>query len=274
MNGRSLVLGCLVALALLAVVPLAPAAAQGGPAATGTTPLKGNLTGPSLLATNSNGTFYLNASGGAAVVAGLFAGDINWSAFVVGANTNGTSVKPSNGTITNTTKLPLSLAVTTGAIVETLTLEVKVTSQLLKTNSTTNLSKTFRLASPYTVRATLVAGPNAAILPFNVTVLLDGNVVGSVAVPKLAPDATYSLVYRYPTVGLSSGYHTFTLSVTDEHGLVTFANGTTVQSMTFYVAPSPPNNTLWYVVGVVAFFGVLFIYATRVAARRRGPGRR
>ncbi|HYA11124.1 MAG TPA: hypothetical protein VEH10_05600, partial [Thermoplasmata archaeon] len=147
-------------------------------------------------------------------------------------------------------------------------------SSLLKTNSTTNLSKTFRLVTPYTVRATLVAGPNAAILPFNVTVRLDGTVVGAVPVPKLAPNATFSLVYRYPTVGLSSGYHTFTLSVANEHGLVTFANGTTVQSMTFYVAPAAPNNTIWYVVGVIAFFGVLFIYATRVAARRRGPARR
>jgi len=257
--------------ALLAFVPGAGATPA---ASTGSTPITGNVTGPSIVSTSSNGTFYLNATGGPAVVSGIFAGTINWTATLSGANTTGSSVTPDNGSITNSTSQPVKLTLTSGAIAETLTLTVKVTSALAGQNKTGNFSKTFRLVPPYTVRATLEVGADAGTLPFNVTVELDGAVVATVTVPKLAPNATYDLVYRYPSTGLSSGYHTFTLVLADPHGLVTFANGETVQSTTFYIAPAAPNNTVWYVVGVVAFFGVLFIYATRGAARRRGAARK
>jgi len=276
MRAAPLVLTLAVVASLLALVPLAPpAGAAAGPSAgSGTTPITGNVSGPSLLPTSSNGTFYLNATGGPAVISGQFLGTINWTANLTGANTTGDSVKPSNGTITNSTTLPVKLLVTTGPVLESLTLTVKVTSTVGPSNKTANFSTTFRLVVPYTLRATVSASANVAILPFNVTVALDGKVVGTVAVPKLSPNESYGIVYRYPSGGLPSGNHTFTLSVADEHGLVTFANGQTVQSTTFYVAGAAPNYTVWYVTGIVAFFGVLFIYATRVAARRRGPARR
>jgi hypothetical protein len=164
--------------------------------------------------------------------------------------------------------------VQTGAIAESMKLVVRVTSEQGTSNATANLTASFRIVVPYIVRATLVAGPYATVLPFNVTVALDGTVVGTATVPRLAPNETYDLAYRYPSTGLSVGYHTFTLSVANAHGLVTFANGLTVQATTFYVGAPPPSYTLWYVTGVVAFLGVLFIYATRVAARRQGSARR
>lgn len=232
--------------------------------------ITGNLSGPSLVATSSNGTFYLNASN----KSGTPSLSINWTASLSSVNSTGSSVKPVNGTITASTVLPIKLVVTTGTIAESMTLTVKLSPEASTSNQSMNLSKTFSLVTPYMLRATLVAGPDSGVLPFNVTVALDGTVVGAVTVPKLAANATYDLVYRYPSAGLPSGYHTFTLSLQDEHGLVTFANGATVQSTTFYVAPAAPNNTVWYVAGVVAFFGALFIYATRVGARRRGPARR
>lgn len=274
MGHRLIVLGALVLVALLGLLPL-PSAAAPGPAATSVTPpLTGNVTGPSLLSTSSNGTFYLNATGGPAVVSGDFVGEINWTATLSGPNTTGSSVSPSNGTISNGTSQPVKLTVTTGAIRESLTLTVEVKSALSTANKTANLSKTFAIVTPYIVRATLVAGAASGLLPFNVTVALDGTVVGTVTVPKLAPNETWAFVYRYPSTGLPSGEHTFTLTIADAHGLVAFANGATVETASFYVGASAPNNTVWYVAGVVAFFGVLFIYATRSAARRRAPGKR
>jgi hypothetical protein len=259
---------------VLGVVPLAPGALAQPSTAPVTSPISGNLTGPSLVSTGSNGTFYLNVTGGPAVVEGSFVGTINWTANLTGPNTTGTSVSPSNGSISNSTSQPVSLTVKTGAVAESLTLTVHVTSAIATTSKQTNFTTTFQLVPPYTVRATLLTGPNAGTLPFNVSVSLDGTVVGSVPIPKLSPNETYGVLFLYPSTGLSSGYHTFTLSVADVHGLVTFTDGKTVQSTTFYVASPAPNNTIWYVVGVVAFFGVLFIYATRGAARRRGSARR
>ena len=266
------------ALAVVAVlgllVPLVPGAAAAPSAAPVTTPLVGNVSGPSVLPTSSNGTFYLNVSGGPAVLAGDFVGAINWTANLSGPNTTGVSVSPKNGSVTNSTTQPVALVLSTGASTETVTLTVKATSTLAKQNATANFSATFRIVPAYTVRATLVAGPNSGILPFNVTVALDGKVVTTLTIPALSPGTPYGIVYRYPSTGLGSGYHTITLAIADAHGLVTFSNGKTVESTTFYVAPAAPNNTVWYVAGVIAFFGVLFIYATRGAARRRGSTRR
>jgi hypothetical protein len=264
------------ALATGVLLPGARAAATPGattPAST-TPPLTGNVTGPSLVPTDWNATFYLNASGGPADTGGVFNGTIAWSTSASASNLTGVTVLPTNGTITNASKLPIALTVSTGAIAESVTVTVEVTSSLNGTNSTSNLTRSFRIVPPYIVEATLVAGPEATVLPFNVSVALDGTVVGTVQVPELAPNATYALAYRYPTTGLSSGYHTFTLSIATAHGLVSFSNGLTVESISFYVAPATPNYTVWYIAGIVAFFGVLFIYATRVAARRQGSARR
>jgi len=275
-------LGPLLVVLALAAVALAPAfflptASAATPAATGSSSITGNLTGPGLLATSANTTFYLNASGGPAFVNGNETGTINWTATLSGANTTGTLVTPSGGTVTSTTRQPARMVVLTNGLPQTMTLTVKIVSTPAGAggkNETTNFTRTFRVITPYIVRATLVAGPQVTVLPFNVTVALDGTTIGSVPVPRLAPNASFQLVYRYPSGGLSSGYHTFTLSVAEPHGLVTFANGATVESTTFYVAPSAVNDTVWYVAGFVAFFGVLFIYATRVAARRQGSARR
>ncbi len=250
------------------------AAPAAGPAASGATPFKGNVSGPSLIATASNATFHFNASGGSAFIGSTLVGTIKWTAHLNAVNTTGCSVSPANGTISNASGLPAKTVVKTGNISEAMTLTIELTASSSGANTSVNLTAHFQIVVPYAVHAVLIAGPSAAVLPFAVTVALDGKVVGTVAVPELAPSAKYDLDYRYATLSIASGYHTFTLTIAEAHGLVTFSNGRTVESTTFYVAPAPTNDTLWYVVGVVAFFGVLFIYATRVAARRRGAARR
>ena len=271
---RTVALVAFVLLACALAGALAPATAGASVTPQAGPPPVGNLTGPSLVATDWNASFFLNASGGPAGTGSSFLGTIGWNATLSGSNTTGSSVTPGNGTITNITRLPVKLTVATGAIAEPMRLVVRVTSTLKTENATVNLTASFRIVVPYIVRATLVAGPHATVLPFNVTVALDGTVVGTVTVPRLAPNATYDLAFRYPSTGLSVGDHTFTLSVADAHGLVTFSNGLTVQSTSFYVGGPSTSYTVWYVAGIVAFFGVLFIYATRVAARRQGAARR
>jgi hypothetical protein len=253
---------------------LVPSGALGaGPSATSSTPpFVGNITGPSYLAEQANATYELNASGGPAVVDGSLVGGINFTTALSGPNLNGITATPVNGSIT-ALGTPVPITVKASNISETITLQVHLLSTLGRANETLNLTYTIQIKTPYIVSAVVRAGATP-VLPFTVAVFLDGARVGNVTVPILVAYQAYQIVFRYGSPGLPSGYHTFTLSVLAEHGLVTFANGLSSFSTTFYVAPPPANYSVWYVAGVVAFFGALFIFATRVAARRRGPGRR
>lgn len=251
-----------------------PAMAQGPvhPLAGSSPPVTGNITGPTYVPIGGNGTFYINGSGGPAVVGGSLVGQINWTAQVAGPDLVGVSVAPANGTI-SALGTPGTTVLSGGNISQTVTIEVEIKSSLGSTHAYTNLTYTVNIRAPYIVRTILTAGATA-VLPFKVQVYLDGVRVGNVSVPTLVAYQAYQVVFRYANPGLPSGNHTFTLSVADEHGLVTFPGGRTSFSTTFYVASSPPNYSVWYVAGIVAFFGALFIFATRVAARRRGAGKR
>ena len=252
----------------------APAVSAAAAPAASSSAVTGNVSGPSYLATSSNATFRFNATGGPGVVGISVPGKLTWTATLSGPNTTGTSVTPSNGSITSISSEPVSLSVKVGAHTGLFTLSITVTSTLAKNNTSATLTKSFQVLVPFVLRATLVAGPSAEVMPFQVKVALDGTIVGTTTVPKLAPNATYRFTYRYADPNLGSGYHTFTLTIASAHGLVTFSNGRTIQTTTFYVAPGPASYTIYYILGAVAFFGVLFIYATRVGARRRGTARR
>ncbi len=264
-----------VALALLlGLLAFAGGAHAARPDVPVTPPVTGTLTGPHLVPTSSNTTYVLHATGGPAVTTnGTLVGKIAYTTNLISGNLTGTSVSPKNGTITNLSA-GAKLVVRTGVATGPATLQVTVTSSLGSASSTANFSIALSIVVPYVLVATLVAGPSASVLPFPVTVSLDGTPVGTVQVPQLAPNGTYHLTYRYATDGLSPGAHTFVLSLAAAHGFVTFANGQTTFVSTFYIAPPASNDAVWYVAGTVAFFGALFIFATRLAARRRGTARR
>jgi CARDB len=255
----------LLALGLLLAGPAAPGARAAAVGAS--VPLEGNLTGPSTVAAGSNDTYFVNGTG-----TGEAAGStLTWNASLSGANTSGASVEPVSGGVTPGT--PTKIYLNPGSTLQTLTITVELKTSAVA-NVTLNLTKTVNVVAPVVLKAVLVAGPNAGVLPFTLAVYLDGAKVGSVSIPSLAADGTYNLTFDYPATSLSPGTHTFLLSLANEHGLVTFAGGGTVLTRTFYVAPPPTDTALWIVVGVVAFFGVLLILASRVAARRRGGTRR
>ena len=272
-GGAALVLAALVLGAVLASIGAAtPAAPVARLASAVTTPVTGTLTGPTLLPTSGNGTYQINATGGPAFSDGTKVGNLTWHASLNAANTSGISLTPSSGNLTGTSAAIANLSLSGNA--QTLTLKVLVSSVYGKENQSTNLSLTISIVVPYVVSAEIVNGAGTTVLAFPVLIVLDGTTVGSVTVPSLAPGANYTLSFRYASGGLSVGEHTFSLSLSNEHGLVRFANGETTYSTSFYVSAGPTSYTWWYVAGIVTFFGVLFIYASRVAARRSGQVRK
>ena len=264
--------------ALLGVVLLAAGALVpllGAPVARATPaygPLTGSIEGPVNVAQNGNATYTINVSGGPAVAAnGTLLGIYSYNASVQGTNATGVLFTPASGSIPTGT-VTLSLKVTN--VTQALTLSVLVTSSWAHQQTSTNLSYSVNVVVPYRFAATLVAGPEATVSPFSLTVLLDGAPVGHVLVGTLASGSRYPFSFNYVNPNLAAGWHTFSVSLAQEHGLVAFAGGAESVSQSFYVAGPPPNDTVWYVAGFAAFVGVVFIFATRVAASRRGRAKK
>ncbi len=259
------------AVALLALVALA--VGMPGVRAAGTATVSGSLTGPNVLAVGAHASYTVTASGGPAFASnGTQVGNLSYYLSLQAANLTGVSLAPESGALFQPYTGQTTLTV--GAAPETVTILMEVSSVYRGDNVSANFTYTVNVVTPYVVSATIVATSSSTVLSFPVRIALDGTAVGTVTVPTLTPGQKYNLSYQYPTLGLSSGWHTFTISLASEHGLVSFANGATEYSSSFYVSGPAPNYTLWYVTGTVAFVGVLFIFVTRVAARRRGPSRK
>ena len=275
MNRRSLaVFGLVLLLAAPAFLFAVSAIAPPARAAT-TEPVTGSVSGPGIVSTGSTTLFQVYGWGGPAVAFNAtVVGTIKYHSALSASNLTGVSFTPASGNITSNKSVLVDLAV--GNATETITINVMISSlnSNASENKSTNVSTTVHVVQPYVVSATIVNPSSSTVSAFVVYVTLDGSVVGQVNVTSLSAGGTFHLVYEYPTLGLSSGDHTFGVSLAQEHGLVTFANGQTQYTVTVYVAGSAPDYTLWYVAGIVAFFGALFIFASRVAARRRGATRR
>jgi hypothetical protein len=268
-GARTALLAVLLGAALLGAVPALPSAraAVPLPAASGPT-IHGNVSGPSIVAFGSNDSYFIN---GTSAVVGA---SVTWSVSIAGGNATGAKLNPKTGSMPATG--PAKVYLLPGPSIQTLTLYVllRSTGSAPGSNGTLNLSKQVQVVVPIVLATKLLTGPTSGVLPFTVTVDLDGTQVGTVDVPAISASSSYNFSFSYPTAGLSSGTHTFTISLANEHGLVTFPGGATTLTRTFTIASPPPDYAVWGVVGAVAFFGVLFILASRVAARRRGAARR
>ncbi len=251
----------------------APAASAHDLTPSSSASLAGNITGPTVMGYNSHHDFGINGTGGPAYAAnGTLVGNVTFYASVTGANTTGVSVSPTESAIVNVSGS--QVLVTVGNVSEVITIVVELTSVYRTANESLNLSYDVTVVQPYTLTMTLLSTTSATILAFTLLVDLDGTPVGSVAIPSLTGKESYVATFSYATLSLGTGYHTFTVSLVNQHGLVTFANGASTYSYTFYIPGAPPSYTLWYVAGAVAFFGAVFIFLTRVAARRRNPARK
>jgi len=266
----SLLLIALLVLSSLAVgatVLAAPARAASS------NPVTGTITGPSVVATNSTDLFHISGYGGPAVSAnGTVVGNITFYATLVGPNLTQVRFTPGSERILKNQSVAAKLV--SGNASETISIGIEISSTYQGRNESTNLSYSVTIVQPYVVSATIVNPSNVTVTAFTVYVTLDGTALGEVNVSSIAAGSSTRVTFDYPTRGLSTGSHTFALSLVQEHGLVTFANGQTVYTVTVYVTGPAPDYTLWYVAGIVAFFGAIFIFASRVAARRRGTARR
>ena len=237
-----------------------------------TAPVTGSISGPTIVATQSTTPFSVRGFGGPAVSAnGTVVGNITYYVRLLGPNLTGVTFSPTSSTFTSNTSRTADLAV--GNTTETITVDLEVSSVYKGENQSVNSSYPIHVVQPYIVSATIVAHASW-VTAFTLWVTLDGGVIGNVSVPALSSGGTYAVKFTYATLGLSPGDHTFGLSLVQEHGLVTFANGQTQYTETVYVTGPAPDYTLWYIAGIVAFFGAIFIFVTRVAARRRGVTRR
>jgi hypothetical protein len=247
--------------------------ASGHPAPAASSPVTGNISGKTVLAYSAAAYYAINATGGPAFAAnGTQVGNLTYYASVVGTNTTGVSITPSEGVFTNHSTLKPQLSV--NAIAQTLTIVVEIASVYQTANVTTNLTYIVHVVQPYVLTLSLVSDYSGTILGFTLVVDLDGNPVGTISIPTLTAKEAYTATFQYATLGLAAGEHTFTVSLANEHGLVTFAGGSSTYSESFYVPGPAPDYTIWYLAGAIAFFGAIFIFVTRVAARRRNPTRK
>jgi hypothetical protein len=259
--------GALLALLLLALALAGAYGALGGARATPYPQLHASISGPTLLGTSQAATYPMTAGGGPGYgFNGTLIGTLSFTASVAGQNTTNVLVTPSAGVFVNGSA---NLSLTASNLTETLVLSVEVTSGYDGTNATENLTYTVTVIQPYIFSATVVDDSSYGTAPFNLTVQLDGATVGRVKVPGLLADSSTQVSYDYVSNSLSSGWHTFSVSLAQQHGLITFANGQTQYSVSFYVAGPAPNDTLYYISGVVVFAVVAFILLTSVGARRR-----
>ncbi|HYA71014.1 MAG TPA: CARDB domain-containing protein [Thermoplasmata archaeon] len=241
--------------------------------AAATLPVTGSITGPSVVSTNSTDVFHVSGYGGPAVSeSGSLVGNLTYYATPVGPNLTEVRFTPGSEKFSGNQSIAANLV--PGNATETISIDIMISSTYHGQNESINISYSVSIVQPYVITATIVNPTNVTVSAFAVYVTLDGTAVGQVNVSGLAAEGSTRIEYRYPTLGLSTGSHTFTLSLVQSHGLVTFANGQSVYSLTVYVTGPAPDYTLWYVVGIVAFFGAVFIFVSRVAARRRGAIRR
>jgi hypothetical protein len=260
-------LGAVVLLLVASGLVLAAPGAHAG-AASHYPPMTGSVSGPTTLGTGLNGTYVVTASGGPAEATNTtIVGVYTFNATLSGPNTTGAIVTPESGVLVNQT-VSLRLAGPTDAG-QTITLSVLVRSGYNGANVTENLTEAIDIASPYNLLATLNVAPGATIGPLDLTVTLDGSPVGTVHVPTLTGGTTWPVHFEYVALGLSPGWHTFAISLAQQHGLIVFAGGSESYTQDFYIPGPAPNYTWWYFAGAAVFLGTIFIWVTRVGARRR-----
>lgn len=262
-----------LALLVLVAATLAPLLGAASASALTYPPLTGQLLGPTTVGELTNTTYKVTANGGPAEAEnGSVVGIYDYHAFVSAANTSNLKFGPaSQGVLVNRS---INLTFSAGNLSESVTLAVLITSTLNGTNTTQNFTLTIQVVQPFVLTTTIEASNGVSVGTFYLTVLLDGAPVGTIKVQSISANAATPISFRYVNTSLSPGWHTFSISLAAEHGLVTFSGGGETFSQSFYVTPAPTDYTPWYLAGAVAFFGAIVIWSMRVGARRAGRAKK
>jgi len=262
---RELLSAVLFSVALLVLLPYANAISAEG---SDSNPLTAHVTGPTILSVLGKGNFTVSASGGPSQLAnGTMVGNYTYNATLSGGNTSGSSITPSTGTLTNGTAT-FALVAPNDTGTYTLTAEV-ISHPTTGKPAFYNATFTLNVVIPYVLSAT-ISNPNSfTVTGAIIQVALDGSVVGLVNLPSIAANGTYSLAYNYTTTGLSSGWHTFTISIYGIQSLLKFSNDESALSISFYINPPPVNYEDYYLLGITLALLAIFISLLVVGGRRK-----
>lgn len=257
-----------VSFGLLLLPGLAPASPVRVAAASGNYPaLAAAIHGPTTVGYGMTQNYTITATGGPAqAINGTVVGSYTYKRFFIADNTTGVNWGQSQGVLVNGS---ITLALRAPVVTETLTLAALITSTYHGTNATINATLAVNVIQPYVVSTTLLVGSGASVQAFYLTVALDSVAVGNVRIPTLTAGTAYPVNFSYVNPSLAPGWHTFSISLVAEHGLVTFPGGAQSYTSTFYVTPPSTDYTIWYLTGATAFLGAIVIFSMRVGARRR-----
>ncbi len=224
-------------------------------------------TGPSVVGRTLQVQYVVTGSGGPAEAPnGTTVGNITYNATLSGNNVTSALIAPPTGVLVNGSVI---LRFTAPNVTELVKLRIELTSSYDNHNESMNFTNSIQVVPPYVLAGLLVAGPTT-VTGFNMTVTLDGVPVGQVVVPTISANGSYRFTYDYVPVSLSPGWHTIAVSLTPEHGLVTFQGGVEQLSAQFFITSAPPDYALDVGIGVAAFAVAVFIWGSVVGARRRG----
>ncbi len=243
-------------LAFLAVSLSLPASAAG--------PLLLSVTGPNALAPGQTAVYNVTGSGGPD-------GNVSYAVtyYISGGNTTGGNpISSSPGRATgNRSTFKVNITAPTAEQALVLTVTLTATPKDLPSESVTI---TYPITVVKAIQLTATFHNAATVAALNVTVrwFVDGNLVGTTFIKKIAANADATATFNYLPVGLAAGQHTVRVEADLDHdGVIDPAKGEVVTSTLFYSQVQEPA-TGWTILFGIGVFIPVFIGV--VALRRRG----
>lgn len=249
-------------LALLLLGALAFAMAV--PYAAGAGPLLLSVTGPPALAPGQTAAYNVTGSGGPT-------GNVTYTVtyFISGSNvTGGNPVAASPGKTTgNRTAYKVNITAPAGEqdLLLTVTLSAAPKGG---TPEAVTITYPITVIKPIELSATFHNASTVAAVNVTVRWLIDGALVGTSSIKRIAANGDATASFRYLPVGLAAGQHTLQVEADLDHdGIIDPAKGEVVTSTLFYTQVQEPS-TGWTVLFGIGIFVPVFLGV--VALRRRG----
>jgi len=197
---RRTILG-LVMIAAIAAILLGTA-----PRIEAASPLVGVLSGPTALAPDGSGTFFLNVSGGPASEA---PGNVTIKAYVTGVDLVGAApVLPAGHTDESNGTAPFRFNVTAPKKDQVITVVVLVNSTAAGRKEATTVTRQVTVITPVLLTATFRNDGGSAAVDVPVKFYVDGKLAGATNITRIGPGDTGTAKFSYLPVGLAPGTHT------------------------------------------------------------------
>ena len=246
--------------------PVLPAVVGGalGASAAARGPLLLDLPRPPAIAPGQNAVFNVTASGGPD-------GNVTYSVvyYIEGTNTSGGAPLSSSPGRTSGNQTTLQINVTAPTLEQTVTLVVTLEATP-EAGSVQNVTRTFSITvvKPIVLTATFHNGGTTTALNITVRWYVDGALVGTSQIARIASNADATVTFNYLPVGLAPGEHTLRVEADlDHNNVIDPSKGEVVTSTLFYSQVSEPATGWTILLGIGVFIPV---FLGVVALRRRG----